>query len=185
MAQRKKLPSAEEQYQFDRTPKKRIVDCMAAYLLGWEGNPRPTMEDVAKRIVPGTPNYAFYVSMFHRFYNFSDRNGGRYRPGCKFEQTLGRQITRADIEAFVRTYPHGTRDTGITFEEFLLNSPPSPPPPPINIIVFSFILGVILAIILIRRLLNGTLLLKWKSSLVLGIFTWACMEIVRTKGNIA
>ena len=39
--------------------------------------------------------------------------------GCKFEQTYGYRVTRKDIEAFVKNYPNGTFNNGVTFEDFL------------------------------------------------------------------
>ena len=64
-------------------------------------------------------NGSFTVSLIHRCYNFSGKNSRKYREVCKFEQTYGYRVTRRDIEDFVRTYPNGTFQTGITFEDFL------------------------------------------------------------------
>lgn len=110
--------SEAEWSQFNSIPKKRKIDCMEAYLIGKDGKVYRSMQAVGDAIV-GDENYSYTVSLIHRCYNFSQQNGGRYRNGCKFEQTYGYRVTRQDIEAFVNKYPHGTFNQGITFEDFL------------------------------------------------------------------
>lgn len=104
--------------QFNSIPKKQKIDCMEAYLIGKDGKVYRNMQSVGA-LVFGNEN-SFTVSLVHRCYNFSQQNGGRYKNGCKFEQTYGYRVTRRDIEAFVNKYPHGTFNQGITFEDFLM-----------------------------------------------------------------
>lgn len=109
--------SNDELMQFKNIPFSKKVDCMELYLLG-DGQYRYNMEDVGRKIL-NDKNGSFTVSLIHRCYNFSGKNSRKYREGCKFEQTYGYRVTRRDIEDFVRTYPNGTFQTGITFEDFL------------------------------------------------------------------
>ena len=108
--------TSDEVSQFKSLPVKKKVDSMDLYLRG-DGR-KYTMQEVGARIF-GNENYSYSVSLIHRCYNFSGQNGGKYRNGCKFEQTYRYRVTRADIEAFVRAYPDGTFRNGVTFEDFL------------------------------------------------------------------
>ena len=107
----------EEFSQFKSLSRKKKVDSMEAYLIGVSGR-RYNMQEVGAMVF-GDENYSFTVSLIHRCYNFSGQNGGRYRNGCRFEQTYGYRVTRKDIEAFVKQYPNGTFSNGVTFDEFL------------------------------------------------------------------
>ena len=94
------------------------VDCMEAYLIGVNGR-KMNMAEVGSYVF-GNENYSYTVSLIHRCYNFSGQNGGKYRNGCQFEKNHGHRVNRLDIETFIRTYPNGTYDNGITFDQFLL-----------------------------------------------------------------
>ena len=109
--------SDDEMNQFRSIPFKRKADCMEAYLIGRNGR-RYNMQEVGA-LVFGDQNYSFTVSLIHRCYNFSGQNSALYRNGCRFEQTYGYRVTRKDIEAFLKQYPNGTFQTGVTFEQFL------------------------------------------------------------------
>jgi len=91
---------------------------MEAYLIGINGR-KYNMEKVGAMVF-GNKNYSWKVSLIHRCYNFSGDNSGRYGPGGQFERTYGFSATREDIEDFVMTYPDGTFDLGISFDDFLL-----------------------------------------------------------------
>lgn len=107
--------SKDEIQQFNYIPKETVVDCMELYLIyGYN------MQQVQEQVFGDTSGSAHRVSLIHRCYNFSNRNGGRYGRDGAFTRTYGREVTRSDIEAFVYTYPGGTYDIGITFDEFLL-----------------------------------------------------------------
>jgi hypothetical protein len=114
----KKQLSSDELYQFKALPKKKIVDSMELYLIGY-GQYRYNMEEVGVRLF-GDANYSHTVSLIHRAYNFSGQNGGRYRKGCRFETTYGYEVTKNDIVDFVNQYPNGTYRMDITFEDFLI-----------------------------------------------------------------
>ena len=103
---------------FQYVSRKQKVDAMTLYLIGDNGVVYNMQEVEGIVFGRGTSQT---VSMIHRCYNFSDRNGGRYRNGCWFEQQYGYRVTRADIEAFVKKYPNGTYQNGVTFDEFLLS----------------------------------------------------------------
>ncbi|AGC68854.1 hypothetical protein Cst_c18770 [Thermoclostridium stercorarium subsp. stercorarium DSM 8532] len=107
----------EEFYQFKKLPVQKKIDSMEAYLIGINGR-RYNMEEVGGMVF-GEENYSFKVSLIHRCYNFFGQNSGKYAPGCNFERNYGYRVTRKDIEDFVNTYPNGTFDIGITFEDFL------------------------------------------------------------------
>lgn len=108
----------DEMNTFRSIPFQKKLQSMETYLIG---GPRGkyNMADVAEQVFHDR-NYSFTVSLIHRCYNFSGQNGGRYKPGCRFEQAHGYRVTRDDIEAFLRQYPNGTFGSGITFEQFLL-----------------------------------------------------------------
>ena len=109
--------TSDEMNQFRSLSAKKKVDSMELYLIGKNGY-RYNMQEVGDRIF-GDANYSYTVSLIHRCYNFAGQNGGRYRNGCKFEQNYGYRVTRDDIEAFVKQYPNGTYNNGVTFEDFL------------------------------------------------------------------
>lgn len=91
------------------------IRCMEAYLINHVG----TMQDVGERIFYDR-NASFTVSLIHRAYNFSQRNGGRYKNGCAFERKYNYHVSTADIEAFVRKYPNGCWQNEYSFEQFLI-----------------------------------------------------------------
>lgn len=107
----------EESAQFRSLSVKKKVDSMELYLIGANGR-RYNMQEVGAAVF-GDANYSYTVSLIHRCYNFSGKNSGLYRDGCRFEQTYGYKVTRRDIEAFVQRYPNGTFRNGVTFEDFL------------------------------------------------------------------
>lgn len=107
----------DELHQFKNLPVKKKIDSMEAYLIGVNGV-RYNMQEVGL-LVFGNENYSYTVSLIHRCYNFSGQNGAKYKNGCKFEKIYGYRVSRRDIEAFVKKYPNGTYDKGITFEDFL------------------------------------------------------------------
>ncbi|MCI8659021.1 MAG: hypothetical protein HFG54_02065 [Lachnospiraceae bacterium] len=109
--------SNDELNQFRSISMKKKIDSMELYLIG-SGIFKYNMQEVGARIF-GDENYSFTVSLIHRCYNFSGQNGGKYKNGCKFEQSTGYRVTRKDIEAFVKKYPNGTFHNGVTFEDFL------------------------------------------------------------------
>lgn len=112
------MTKRDEFSQFKNLSAKKKVDSMELYLIGCNGY-KYNMQEVGERVF-GNENYSYTVSLIHRYYNFSGQNGGRYREGCSFERTYGYRVTRKDIEAFVRKYPNGTVDKGVTFEDFLI-----------------------------------------------------------------
>ncbi|WP_237266322.1 hypothetical protein [Thermoclostridium stercorarium] len=114
----------EEFYQFKKLPVQKKIDSMEAYLIGINGR-RYNMEEVGGMVF-GEENYSFKVLLIHRCYNFFGQNSGKYAPGCNFERNYGYRVTRKDIEDFVNTYPNGTFDIGITFEDFLKQESPVP-----------------------------------------------------------
>lgn len=107
----------DERYQFAHIPTSKKIDCMQLYLIG-EGGRKFNMQEVGGYVF-GDQNYSYTVSLIHRCYNFAGQNGGRYRNGCRFEQEYGYRVSRKDIENFVRSYPNGTFENGVTFEDFL------------------------------------------------------------------
>lgn len=109
--------TSDELAQFKSLAVKKKVDSMELYLIGANGY-KYNMQEVGARVFGGE-NYSYTVSLIHRCYNFAGQNGGKYRNGCKFEQTYGYRVTRKDIEAFVKKYPNGTFNNGVTFEDFL------------------------------------------------------------------
>lgn len=109
--------TSDELNQFKSLAVKKKVDSMELYLIGVNGY-KYNMQEVGARVF-GDENYSYTVSLIHRCYNFAGQNGGKYRNGCKFEQTYGYRVTRNDIEAFVKKYPNGTFNNGVTFEDFL------------------------------------------------------------------
>lgn len=109
--------TSDELAQFKSLAVKKKVDSMELYLIGANGY-KYNMQEVGARVF-GDENYSYTVSLIHRCYNFAGQNGGKYRNGCKFEQTYGYRVTRKDIEAFVKKYPNGTFNNGVTFEDFL------------------------------------------------------------------
>lgn len=109
--------TSDELAQFKSLAVKKKVDSMELYLIGANGY-KYNMQEVGARVF-GDENYSYTVSLIHRCYNFAGQNGGKYRNGCKFEQTYGYRVTRKDIEAFVKKYPNGTFSNGVTFEDFL------------------------------------------------------------------
>lgn len=109
--------TSDELAQFKSLAVKKKVDSMELYLIGSNGY-KYNMQEVGARVF-GDENYSYTVSLIHRCYNFSGQNGGKYRNGCNFEQTTGYRVTRSDIEAFVKKYPNGTYNNGVTFEDFL------------------------------------------------------------------
>ena len=109
--------TSDELAQFKSLAVKKKVDSMELYLIGANGY-KYNMQEVGARVF-GDENYSYTVSLIHRCYNFAGQNGGKYRNGCKFEQTYGYRVTRKDIEAFVKKYPNGAFNNGITFEDFL------------------------------------------------------------------
>lgn len=109
--------TGDELSQFRSLSVKKKVDCMELYLIGSNGY-KYNMQEVGERVF-GNVNYSYTVSMIHRCYNFAGQNSGKYRNGCNFEKTYGYRVTRKDIEAFVRKYPNGTFNNGVTFENFL------------------------------------------------------------------
>lgn len=111
--------SNEEFYQIKGLDVQKIIDSMEAYLIGYNGY-KYNMHEVGKMVF-GHENYSFTVSLIHRCYNFFGKNSGKYTPKCAFERKYGYRVTRNDIEAFVVTYPNGTFNLGITFEDFLIN----------------------------------------------------------------
>lgn len=120
--------TSDELAQFKSLAVKKKVDSMELYLIGANGY-KYNMQEVGARVF-GNENYSYTVSLIHRCYNFAGQNGGKYRNGCKFEQTYGYRVSRKDIEAFVKKYPNGTFNNGVTFEDFLrtrVNSAPKAP----------------------------------------------------------
>lgn len=111
--------SEEELSQFKALAFGKKIAAMKMYLLG-NGEIRYNMSEVGQAVFGGE-NYSYTVSLIHRAYNFSGNNSGRYRSGCLFEKKYHYRVTGKDIEAFVRTYPDGTCQKGITFESFLLS----------------------------------------------------------------
>ena len=109
----------DELKQFKSLPFKKKIDCMEAYLIGVHGVSY-NMQDVGIYVF-GQENYSYTVSLIHRCYNFSGQNGGKYCEGCKFEQVYGYRVTRRDLESFVKKYPNGTFERGISFEDYLLS----------------------------------------------------------------
>lgn len=109
--------TSDELAQFKSLAVKKKVDSMELYLIGANGY-KYNMQEVGARVF-GDENYSYTVSLIHRCYNFAGQNGGKYRNGCKFEQTYGYRVSRKDIEAFVKKYPNGTFNNGVTFEDFL------------------------------------------------------------------
>ncbi len=109
--------TSSELAQFKSLAVKKKVDSMELYLIGANGY-KYNMQEVGARVF-GDENYSYTVSLIHRCYNFAGQNGGKYRNGCKFEQTYGYRVSRKDIEAFVKKYPNGTFNNGVTFEDFL------------------------------------------------------------------
>ena len=91
------------------------VKVMELYLI--EGY---TMNDVGYEVF-GKDDRSFTVSLIHRCYNFSGRNGGKYRKGCKFQLEHNYIVSKKDIEEFIKRYPRGTFGNGITFEDFLID----------------------------------------------------------------
>lgn len=90
------------------------VQVMELYLI--EGY---TMNDVGYEVF-GKDDRSFTVSLIHRCYNFSGRNGGKYRKGCKFQLEHNYIVSKNDIEEFIKQYPRGTFGNGITFDDFLI-----------------------------------------------------------------
>lgn len=109
--------TSDELVQFKNLSVKKKIDNMELYLIGSNGY-KYNMQEVGERVF-GDENYSYTVSLIHRCYNFAGQNGGKYRNGCKFEQTYGYRVSRKDIEAFIKKYPNGTFDNGVTFEDFL------------------------------------------------------------------
>lgn len=109
--------SSDEFNQFKSISAKKKIDSMELYLIGSNGYTY-NMKEVGARVF-GDENYSYTVSLIHRCHNFAGQNGGKYRNGCKFEQSTGYRVTRKDIEAFVKKYPNGTFNNGVTFEDFL------------------------------------------------------------------
>ncbi|WP_461810955.1 hypothetical protein [Faecalimonas sp.] len=109
--------TTDELAQFKSLAVKKKVDSMEMYLIGRNGY-KYNMQEVGVNVF-GDENYSYTVSLIHRCYNFSGQNGGKYRNGCKFEQTYGYRVSRKDIEAFVKKYPNGTFSNGVTFDDFL------------------------------------------------------------------
>jgi len=189
----------DEFYQFSKLPLQKKIKSMEAYLIGVNGR-KFNMKQVGAMVF-GDENFSFTVSLIHRCYNFSNQNSGRYAPGCKFEKTYGYRVTVDDIEAFVRTYPNGTFNTGITFEDFLKTrlinaaqgqNQPAPqwtapsqynvPEPGTNIAGNRdfggqappkpfFIIGCIGILVLVILLLTGNLFRNWLFSLIVLIIT--------------
>lgn len=109
--------TGDELEQFKHIAVKKKVDSMELYLIG-SNEYKYNMQDVGAKVF-GDKNYSYTVSLIHRCYNFEGQNSRKYCNGCKFEQTYGYQVSRKDIEAFVKKYPNGTFNNGVTFEEFL------------------------------------------------------------------
>lgn len=91
------------------------IRCMDAYLIRGIGN----MQDVGMSVF-NNRNASHTVSLIHRAYNFSLRNGGRYKNGCAFEKQYNYRVSINDIEVFVRAYPNGCWQGGYSFEQFLI-----------------------------------------------------------------
>lgn len=189
--------TSEEFAQFKSLAFKKKVDSMAYYLIGENGY-RYNMQEVGKRVF-GDQNYSYTVSLIHRCYNFSGQNGGKYRNGCNFEQAYGYRVTKKDIEAFVKKYPNGTFNNGVTFEDFLrtrvnsaqrvspqMQSAPRPnqqqynyqdpgynndPMATLKLKALMAVFGCIGAVILIIMLLSGNLFRHWIISLIILFFT--------------
>lgn len=109
--------TSDELNQFSGLSVKKKLDSMELYLIGANGY-KYNMQEVGARVF-GDENYSYTVSLIHRCYNFAGQNSGKYKNGCKFEQTFDYRVTRKDIEAFIKKYPNGTFNQGITFEDFL------------------------------------------------------------------
>ena len=183
--------SEAEWKQFRSVPAKEKIDCMETYLIGVPGR-RYNMKEVAS-LVYGNENYGFKVSMIHRCYNFNGQNGSKYRNGCKFEQTYGYRVTRKDIEAFVRKYPDGTFNKGITFEDFLLTRIKEPgktyseassvqaeEQPPNDRMRFILIgIGSIGILIILLIFASGGFLKHWKACILLALFIIGVFSIAR------
>lgn len=107
--------SEDEFAQFCSYTEKQKADCMELYLI--EGM---NQQEVQEMVFGDVSKFAHRVSLIHRCYNFSGKNSGKYRDGCRFEQKYGYHISREDIVAFIETYPYGTFENGVTFEDFLL-----------------------------------------------------------------
>ena len=182
----------DELRQFKSVPVDKKVVCMALYLIG-SPTRRYNMQEVACRVF-GQENYSFTVSLIHRCYNFSGNNGGRYRNGCSFEQTYGYRVTPKDIEAFVKQYPGGTFDKGITFEDFLLARIHKTQSVPRQMDAISpdmwqekeksdtagtclTVVLVICILIIILILIFGSILKYWKICLVCAIIAVAAYQI--------
>ena len=111
--------SPEEMNTFRSLTLQRKADSMELYLIGGRNGAVYNMQEVGLQVF-GSENYSYTVSLIHRAYCFSGQNKGRYKPGCAFERKYGHQVTRADIEAFLRRYPQGSFREEVTFEDFLL-----------------------------------------------------------------
>lgn len=109
----------DELNTFKSITTKQVIESMELYLIGNNGRTM-NMAEVG-RAVFGSDTYSQRVSLIHRIYNFSGQNGGKYAKGCDFERRYGYKVTKADIQAFVRKYPNGTYDNGVTFDDFLLS----------------------------------------------------------------
>lgn len=107
--------SEDEFAQFCSYTEKQKADCMELYLIKGMNQ-----QEVQEMVFGDVSKFAHRVSLIHRCYNFSGKNSGKYRDGCRFEQKYGYQISRKDIVAFIETYPYGTFENGVTFEDFLL-----------------------------------------------------------------
>lgn len=110
--------SEEEKKTLKSISLAKRIEVMSDYLLGINGAIY-NMKDLGVRHF-GDENYSWYVSLITRAYNFQGKNGGRYRAGCAFERKYQYQVTKKDIEAFVKAYPNGSFNSGVEFEEFLL-----------------------------------------------------------------
>ncbi len=103
--------------KFKSFSEKQKIDCLETYLIGHQGQ-NYNMTQVGEMVFGESSSYD--TSTIHRAYNFDGDNKGLYKKGCRFEKTYGYEVTRRDIEAFVKKYKNGTLDLNITLEEFLL-----------------------------------------------------------------
>lgn len=138
-----------ERDQFHSINFETKVDFIEAYLLGKHRGSevgKLTMDETAEKYGSGSHS-AQTVSLVHRLSGFGGQNACLYGKGCKFERLHQYKVSRGDVEAFLREYPHGVEEGYIVpvasrkkkdsepFLEFLESrlpkkeAPPPPPPP--------------------------------------------------------
>lgn len=120
------LNFSESDYKtFLGIPAARKAEIMTLYLIGDNNGNTYTMPELGERFY-GKEIYSQTVSCIHRGYGFSRKNEGKYCKNCDFEREYGYEVSRADIEAYIRKYPkgsigknpNGSYDSSKPFESF-------------------------------------------------------------------